>query len=219
MDITFACESCGQSIVINDAAAGQLVGCPKCGASLEVPYKFKPLDKAVTPSPPPDKTAGASSSLPKILTILVLIAVMVGGFFAYNFLKDQQAARAKAVAEEEAARARAKVAAVVAAAKDAVDLAHWIKVHEIYDSEMLGRLKEVNDKLDSRATSCSIQNVKTGAWSVGYRLEDFRMECENVERFSKVNDLMAERVVGESQRKASAALDEADRLYAELKQQ
>ena len=46
MDITFACESCGRSMVIDEAGALQLVDCPKCGTSLEVPYKSKPVDKA-----------------------------------------------------------------------------------------------------------------------------------------------------------------------------
>jgi hypothetical protein len=50
MDITFTCESCGQSIVIDEAAAGQLVDCPKCGTPLEVPYKSSPLDKTSAPS-------------------------------------------------------------------------------------------------------------------------------------------------------------------------
>ena len=51
MDITFACESCGQRIVIDEAAAGQLVDCPKCGKPLEVPYKSKPLVEVATSSP------------------------------------------------------------------------------------------------------------------------------------------------------------------------
>lgn len=52
MDITFNCERCGQQLVIDEAAAGQLVDCPKCGAPLEVPYKSKPLVKTAAPSPP-----------------------------------------------------------------------------------------------------------------------------------------------------------------------
>jgi hypothetical protein len=46
MDITFACKSCGQSIVIDEAGAGAIVDCPKCGTTLEVPHKSEPLDKA-----------------------------------------------------------------------------------------------------------------------------------------------------------------------------
>jgi hypothetical protein len=37
MDITFACESCGQSMVIDEAGAGLTVQCPHCGQSLTVP--------------------------------------------------------------------------------------------------------------------------------------------------------------------------------------
>jgi len=44
MDMTFHCNQCGQSIVIDGAAAGQLVDCPKCGKPLEVPYKAETLN-------------------------------------------------------------------------------------------------------------------------------------------------------------------------------
>ena len=37
MDITFACESCGQGIVIDEAGAGLATECPKCGQPLTVP--------------------------------------------------------------------------------------------------------------------------------------------------------------------------------------
>jgi pilus assembly protein CpaB len=46
MDISFHCDKCGQSIVIDAAGAGQLVDCPKCKTPLEVPYKSEPLDMA-----------------------------------------------------------------------------------------------------------------------------------------------------------------------------
>jgi predicted RNA-binding Zn-ribbon protein involved in translation (DUF1610 family) len=36
MDITFGCESCGQSIVIDEAGVGLTVPCPNCGQSLTV---------------------------------------------------------------------------------------------------------------------------------------------------------------------------------------
>ena len=39
MDITFSCSKCGQHIAIDETGAGQLVDCPQCGISLEVPYK------------------------------------------------------------------------------------------------------------------------------------------------------------------------------------
>ncbi len=59
MDITFACKICGQSVAIDEAEAGQLVGCPKCGAALIVPGKSKPSAEAATTSPasaPPFET-------------------------------------------------------------------------------------------------------------------------------------------------------------------
>ncbi len=39
MDITFACESCGQSIVIDEAGVGLQVTCPKCGKEITIPPK------------------------------------------------------------------------------------------------------------------------------------------------------------------------------------
>ena len=110
MEITFNCDACEQSIAIDEAAAGQLVDCPKCGTSLEVPYKSKPLEKAATPAPPPDKTASTSSSLPKILTVLVIITLMFGGgFIAYNYWQNQQTVKAEAAVEKAKAEAAAEV--------------------------------------------------------------------------------------------------------------
>jgi hypothetical protein len=42
MDISFDCGWCGQNIVIDDAGAGHLVDCPKCGKPLKVPHKSRP---------------------------------------------------------------------------------------------------------------------------------------------------------------------------------
>jgi len=55
MDITFACEKCGQHLVIDEAGASLAIQCPKCGVSLTVP-------KPPAPSPPPD-TAPSSEEL------------------------------------------------------------------------------------------------------------------------------------------------------------
>jgi DNA-directed RNA polymerase subunit RPC12/RpoP len=41
MDITFSCTKCGQRIVIDEAGAGLIIPCPKCGRTLEVPNKSK----------------------------------------------------------------------------------------------------------------------------------------------------------------------------------
>jgi hypothetical protein len=123
MDIAFNCNKCGQDISIDETGAGQLVDCPKCGEPVEVPYKSMPLDKAATPSPVtaarPAEPAPvrASSLLPKILIVLVVIAVIVGGFFAYNFWKDQQRAKAEAAKAEAAKAEAARVKAEVEKAK------------------------------------------------------------------------------------------------------
>ncbi|MGD0059678.1 MAG: zinc ribbon domain-containing protein [Verrucomicrobiia bacterium] len=135
MDITFNCDKCGQSLTIDEAGAGQLVDCPKCGKPLEVPYRSTPLDGAARASlrpatteplgpspttsdtkkcpfcaetiklgarvcrfcgydlvkgqPPVRSTEPASNPLSKILAVLVIIAAMVGGYFAYHFWRDQ----------------------------------------------------------------------------------------------------------------------------------
>jgi predicted negative regulator of RcsB-dependent stress response/predicted RNA-binding Zn-ribbon protein involved in translation (DUF1610 family) len=132
MDITFTCGSCGQSIVIDEAGAGQLVDCPKCGATIEVPYKSKSLDDVAMPSLPVDKTIGAYRWLQKALIGLVIGALIVSvGYFAQKHWKDQQTAQveeAKAFAalveghRAEAAQAdaeRAKQAEEARAAQEA----------------------------------------------------------------------------------------------------
>ena len=54
MDITFNCTKCGQQIAIDEAAAGQLVDCPKCKTPHEVPYEsVVPVAVPPTPSAPP----------------------------------------------------------------------------------------------------------------------------------------------------------------------
>jgi hypothetical protein len=46
MDIRFACDKCGQHLVIDEAAAGWTIQCSACGANLTVP---KPLPTSPTP--------------------------------------------------------------------------------------------------------------------------------------------------------------------------
>ena len=52
MDITFNCDQCGQSIVIDEAGAGTVVDCPKCSESVLVPGIMVPEAEQPTPSAP-----------------------------------------------------------------------------------------------------------------------------------------------------------------------
>jgi hypothetical protein len=125
MDITFSCKSCGQSIVIDEAGAGQLVDCPRCGATVEVPYKSESLDNAALPSLPSDRNVGVGRWLGKALIAFVIGTLIVGGVFsAHKIWKDREAAQAEAVRAEaaEAAKAeaeRAKQAEEAKAAQEA----------------------------------------------------------------------------------------------------
>ena len=51
MDITFDCDKCGQNIVIDEAGAGTVVDCPKCGTSLEHPHKSPRRKPESSPQP------------------------------------------------------------------------------------------------------------------------------------------------------------------------
>jgi len=52
MDISFACEKCGQHIVIDEAGAGQRFDCPQCGAGIVVPDNSVIIPATVyTPAP------------------------------------------------------------------------------------------------------------------------------------------------------------------------
>jgi len=56
MDISFGCPGCQQHMVIDEAGAGLLVPCPKCGQEIRVPSLV-----ATKPGPP---TSPASASGP-----------------------------------------------------------------------------------------------------------------------------------------------------------
>ena len=54
MDIAFQCESCGQSVVIDEAGTGHMVQCPTCGHSLTLPGPAaEKVVSAPLPSPLP----------------------------------------------------------------------------------------------------------------------------------------------------------------------
>lgn len=42
MDIRFSCPKCEHHMVIDEAGAGMIVKCPKCGADAKVPQSAKP---------------------------------------------------------------------------------------------------------------------------------------------------------------------------------
>ena len=77
---SIVCRYCGRDLVakrLTEAVTAKVQG---------------PLPALTSESSPPK----GSNPLPKILTVLVIIAVIAGGFFAYNFWKDQQRAKAEA---------------------------------------------------------------------------------------------------------------------------
>ncbi|HUJ10992.1 MAG TPA: hypothetical protein VL171_13290 [Verrucomicrobiae bacterium] len=64
MDISFCCDKCGQQIVIDEAGAGQLVDCPKCGTTLEVPCKSELSSEAAVAPPLPTSRPRPLASVP-----------------------------------------------------------------------------------------------------------------------------------------------------------
>ena len=62
MDINFACESCGQNIVIDAAGAGLSTECPKCGQSLTVPSQPQRQAEPSATTPPATESASPSET-------------------------------------------------------------------------------------------------------------------------------------------------------------
>ena len=121
-EIKFNCPSCRQSLESSPDMAGQLIDCPSCRKTIEIPFprptpKVEEQPPPRPPSPPSPSqslpptcsaqppSAASPNVLPRILTMLVIIAAMVGGFFGYNFWKDQQAAKLEAQKAEARAKA------------------------------------------------------------------------------------------------------------------
>jgi hypothetical protein len=143
MDIIFTCESCGQSVVIDGAAAGQPVDCPKCRTPLEVPYKSKPLVKAPTPSPAEPSAQEWRRSSPVLVTLVVVLGLLLAGASSMLFVSTR---RSKSVEAEnsqlrgKAAELERRVAAITGQTKaeqrltyQGVSLTEWIKLTD--DSE------------------------------------------------------------------------------------
>lgn len=251
-DIKFNCPSCKQPLEASIDMAGQLIDCPACKNVLEVPEQII-LPKSGGRIPPPSRTplprpipppaqmndsmpSATVNSLPKILTVLVVIAIMVGTYFIYNFWKDQQ--RTKAEAEKariEAIKAEAKAKAEAPfflAAKEALDQAHKIESavsigisYQKYGGELILVAAKV-DNLLRAASETGIENMRPEA----------KMFCEHI--INARQDFKIARILWESQIKfpdldhtaakegmhnrwisASDSLAEADTIFIRLKNQ
>ncbi len=79
MDISFSCNKCGQSLTIDEAGAGQLIDCPKCGTALEVPFRFNTSPKTIVPSPAKRQPKQSS---PLLVTVVVVLGLLCTGLVA-----------------------------------------------------------------------------------------------------------------------------------------
>ena len=61
MDIFFACDQCGQHLVVEAAGAGLVVPCPKCGWNIKVP---PPREPAFESKPEKEKTVAMAWTPP-----------------------------------------------------------------------------------------------------------------------------------------------------------
>ena len=233
-DIRFNCPSCRQSLEAPPDMAGQLIDCPSCKKTLEIPIP-RPTPKIETkppvprpaptprpPQPPPQTRTtdpAAATVLPKILSVLTLIAVMVGGFFGYNFWKDQQRAKAEAP--------------FFVAAKEALDEAHKMQSalgvglsYQKYGDQLIALATKV-DNLLRAAVDTGIENLKPDAKvfcqklveaTAGFRSArswwDLKIQYPESSRADE-----HEKSLQEDWSKASKAVDEADRVYSKLKNQ
>ncbi len=100
MDITFNCDKCGQSIVIEEAGAGLLVQCPKCGQSLRVPSVTAQRTPHAPAEPSPtnqvEVTKAKQTSAARWVILALLIPAIIVGFFIFWY--SQKVAPVKAAA-------------------------------------------------------------------------------------------------------------------------
>lgn len=167
---------------------------------------------------PDAASATAPNFLPKILAVLVVIAVMVGCFFAYNVWKDQQ----KAKAEEP----------FYLAAKEALDEAHKMQSavgiginYQKYGDQLIAMAPKV-DNLLRAAVDTAIANVKPDTKVFCQQLlaareayKDARGWWEIKIKYPDTESALVDQNLQADWGTASTAIDEADKVYAKLKNQ
>lgn len=242
IDIKFDCPSCRQSLEAPPDMAGQLIDCPSCKKTIEIPMP-RPTPKvekpphtrpAPRPSPPPLQTCNAeppsaapANVLPKILSVLVLIAVMVGGFFGYNFWKDQQAAKIEAQKAE--AKAKAEVPFFVAA-REALDEAHKLESalgvglnYQKYGDELILVAAKV-DNLLRAVTETGIDNMKPEAKDLCAHLVSARESFKSARdwwelkiKYPDSEHTEEDRGMQDQWKAASDSLSKADAVFVRLR--
>lgn len=232
-DIRFNCPSCRQSLEAPPDMVGQVIDCPSCTKPIEIPTR--PTPRVETPPPPthspptprpsqpppttrsaqPPSTATANV-LPKILGVLVLIAIMVGGFFAYNFWKDQERRKAEAP--------------FYVAAKEAIDQAHRMQSavnvglnYQKYGDEVIALATKIDDLLRAAAET-GVENLNPDAKlfcthiieaSESYRSALERWGYKIKDQYSFTGDSNS-KMMQADWLKASDETIEADRVYMRL---
>ena len=235
-DIRFNCPSCKQSLDATPDMAGQLIDCPSCKNTIEVPMlrsaskvEIKPSPQREAPEPcvslPPSParntelaSATTSKALPKILSVLVIIAIMIGSFFAYNFWKDQQRAKAEAP--------------FFLAAKEALDEAHKMQSamriglnYQKYGDLLIALAPKV-DNLLRAAVDTGIENLNPDAKVLCQHLfvarDEYKSACKWWEikiQYPDSDNTEVEKELQDKWSAASKAIDEADKAYFKLKNQ